>query len=629
MGIKLIRDAEGNYRRTWYAQIRANGALTNRKLATPLRGKIPLDADGRFSLSLTGDPLFEKSKAEAKAELQEIIDRAKTEKAEELNAPGHIERQVYRKLTGENFQTIPLATLAKRNAQRQRYTILKPGDKSPTDGHPLTEKEAKAANKYNQSVADILDNFAKFCAAYSAENPKRKCTKITDIGREIVAAYYEKIAAAFSWQTFRKYVFTLASVYRYYMPPDIDDPFAKVYEDEYKSRKQSINKTSVVHDAPTEEQIRQIWNHARTMTDKPYLYRIAVAAACTGMRIGDVCNLTWDKIDLREKLIRDVKTAKTGAKIGVPLFDYQPDAEDFDAMFGELRRELEAALAERKPGDRYVFPQAAEIYNRDPSRINKLGKALFARALFADDNEPEDAVLAGEEPKKKTPVKILEEIKSANMSETKKERLLKTYELYATGKTYGQIAAAIGNGKGNVSDDLRAVEELTGQHIRPGNPYMGANAKPTLRALLKRTRTERGAGQRAACKFGWHSFRVAFVVMAMRAGMKPDDLRLIVGHSTVRMVMHYYNPEEIAAAHEMRRQVLRKKKTDQRTITPPTAAPQIETRQQETPATTTTAPATPAAPANAQAVALQAMFAILTDEQKQQLAAALLGSTAK
>ena len=613
MGLKLQRDADGAYRRTWYATICSNGAHTNRKLKTPLRGKIPLDKDGRFSLTLTGDELFEESKAAAKAELQEIISKAKAEKVEEINSPGHIERQVYRKLIGEDFQTIPLATLAKRNAKRQRYALAETGD----------EKADKKTNKYNQSVADILDAFAKFCAAYSKENPRKKCTKITDITREVVAAYYETISAAFSWQTFRKYVFILASTYRYYMPADVANPFEQVYEDEYKSRKKSIDKTSVVHDAPTETQIRQIWDYARTLTDKPYLYRIAVAAACTGMRIGDVCNLTWDKVDFREKLIRDVKTAKTGAKIGVPLFDYAPESDDYHEMFGELRRELEAALAERKPGELYVFPQAATTYNRDPSRINKLGKALFARALFSEP-EPEDAVLVGEEPKKKTPVEILAEIEAAKMDERKKERLLKTYELYATGKTYSQIAAAVGNGKGNVSDDLRAVEELTGQHIRPGNPYMGANAKPTLRTLLKRTRTERAAGQRAACKFGWHSFRVAFVVMAIRAGIKPDDLKLIVGHSTVRMVLHYYNPEEVAAAHEMRNQVAKKKKVERREIeTPPTA--QIENKAPNPP--TTQQPATQ--PATAQTAALQAMFSILTDEQKKQLAAALLSSTSK
>lgn len=596
MGLKLTRDPDGTYRRTWYATICARGTHTNRKLKTPLRGKIPVDATGRFSLDLTGDALFEESKAAAKAELQEIITAAKAAKAEELNKPGHIERQVYRKITGENYEPIPLATLAKRNAKRQRYALAESGD----------DAADKRANKYNQSVADILDAFAKFCAAYSKEHPRKKCTNLTDVSREIVAAYYETIAAAFTWQTFRKYVFILASVYRYYMPKGLANPFEKVYEDEYKSRKNKVDKTTVVHDAPTEEQILQIFDYARKETGKPYLYRIAVAAACTGMRIGDVCCLTWDKIDLAEKIVRDVKTMKTGAQIGVPIFDYNQTSADFHPIFGELRRELEAALAERKPGARYVFPEAANIYQRDPSRINKLGKALFARALFSEP-DPEPAVLAGEEPKKKTPVEILAEIEAANMKPDKKARLLETYRQFATGKTYSQISAAIGNGKGNVSDDLRTVEELTGQQIRPGNPYTGANAKPTLRTLLKKTRAERAAGQRAACKYGWHSFRVAFVVMAIRAGIRPEDLKLIVGHSTVRMVQHYYNPEEVAAAHEMRHQV---------------AANRAR-------AATGSAKIMSTEPATIPTNALSAVVSILSDEQKKQLAAALLASTSK
>ena len=59
--------------------------------------------------------------------------------------------------------------------------------------------------------------------------------------------------------------------------------------------------------------------------------------------------------------------------------------------------ELEAALAERRDGERFVVPEAARIYKNNPSRINKEGKAVFARGLFAEEDEPEEAVLVGEE----------------------------------------------------------------------------------------------------------------------------------------------------------------------------------------------------------------------------------------
>ena len=84
MGLKLVKDNHGEYRRIWYATMHVNGTtrLTSRRLKTPLRGKIPLDADGRFSLNLTGDEAFEKSKAAAAAEWKAILDTARKMKAD-------------------------------------------------------------------------------------------------------------------------------------------------------------------------------------------------------------------------------------------------------------------------------------------------------------------------------------------------------------------------------------------------------------------------------------------------------------------------------------------------------------------------------------------------------------------
>lgn len=561
MGLKLTKDPNGAYRRTWYAILFEHGKQTSRKLNTPLRGKIPLDADGHFSLDLTGDAAFEKSREAAKAELQAILDKAKEMKAEERNSPGYAEREAYRKTTGKTFNILRIDELAARNAERQRYSFT--GD--------------KRADRYNQSVYDILVHFTKWCAAYSAGKSKtERVVKLTDISRDIVTAYYADISNGnadrtltvstkagdvrkpiepLSWQSFRKYVFILASVFRYFMPKESENPFEKVYEDGYKGKKAKVDKSSVIHEAPTVAQIRKIWDYTGKLDEKPYLHRLAILTACTGMRIGDCCMLTWDKVDLLNYRIT-TKTAKTNKKIAVPIFDYDPASEDYHETLGELRREFEAAILERKDGDVYVIPQAAAIYQRDPSRINKEGKAIFARALFSDP-EPEEAVLVGEETPEKKPAEILQLLNAATMKPDKKARLIRTYELHVRGKTYSQIAAAIGNRKGNVSEDLASIEELVGQRIRAGNPYMGANAKPGLRKLLKKTRRERGQGQRAACLYGWHSCRVFYVVTAIDAGIKPDDLRLLVGHSTVRMVLHYYNPEELAAAEKVRAQMRR------------------------------------------------------------------------
>lgn len=543
MGIFLNKNKDGTYRRTWYATIFRNGKKTTQALRTPLRGRIPVDGNGRFSLAFKGDNAFESSKASAKTELQSILDTAKIMKAEERLSPGYAEREAYRKTVGKEFEILGIRDLPLRNAERPRYALT---------GNPQ-------ADKYNQSIKDLLTQFTSWCLSYkdsSGDTPK----KLTDITIPLVSDYYRQIAGQYSWQTFRKYVFILASVFRYFMPRNAENPFERVYEDVYKGSKSRMDKTTVVHEAPSTELILKLWRITRNDEQRPFLHRLAVLAACTGMRIGDCCNLTWDKVDMLNFRIT-TKTAKTGKQIAVPIFDYDPDADDFHPVLGELRRELEAALTERKRGCTAVIPEAAAIYRDNPTRINKLGKALFAKALY-DGAEPEEAVLADAPTPKRSPMENIRLIRAAKMKEAKRDRLIRTYELHLQGKTYSQIATVIGNNKGNVSEDLATLEDLTGEKLRAGNPYMGANARPGLRTLLKKTRRTREQGQRAACLYGWHSCRVFFVVTAIDAGIKPDDLRLIVGHSTVRMVLHYYNPEELVAAEKMRKQIRQKRLAD-------------------------------------------------------------------
>ena len=73
MGLVLNKDRDGKYRRVWYAIVCGDGTHWSEKLKTPLRGKIPLDDSGRFSIKLKGDDAFEASKAKALEELAAII----------------------------------------------------------------------------------------------------------------------------------------------------------------------------------------------------------------------------------------------------------------------------------------------------------------------------------------------------------------------------------------------------------------------------------------------------------------------------------------------------------------------------------------------------------------------------
>ena len=521
MGLILLKDRAGGYRRTWYAIMSINGKRTSRALKTPLRGVIPTDGDGRFSLALAGDAAFEQSKADALAELDTENRSRKESKA---NARKNAEAL--------GVRTVRITDLADENAKRKKYALI----------------EGTREYKYNKSVYDILAHFSN----WTASRPKKKNAKryylLSDIDGELVREYYAEISTdhknrkgevvkGLSWQSFRKYVFILKAVFKHFTGGAVANPFETEYAD-YKGKKSEFgDKAEVAHKPPSAEQMARAWEYARSRTDKPYLHRLAVVAACTGLRVGDCCNLTWDKVDLLGGVIHGVKTKKTGAVVSVPIFDYDTRSKDYNPVFGELRRELEAALAEREDGEKYVIPEAARIYGYNPSRIIEEGKDVFAHAI-AEADAPEVAMIAGEEPKPKTPAEILAAIDAAPFATAKKERVRLVYELYTMGKTYRQIAEATGKTKAAASEDLATVERLTGEHLRKGvAPQSERNRRLEL---IEATRQSRGQGQRAACLYGWHSCRMFFVGYAFyEIGMSEAELIGITGHATVKMVRHY------------------------------------------------------------------------------------------
>jgi integrase len=108
----------------------------------------------------------------------------------------------------------------------------------------------------------------------------------------------------------------------------------------------------------------------------PLVRHLIVTGLCTAMRRGDCCMLRWEDVDLEAKFIR-VKTNKTGETAEIPIFDL-------------LQKELEA-LPRTSP---YVFPEAAEIYLRNPNGITKATKQAFKVAVDETTQKREDGCLS-------------------------------------------------------------------------------------------------------------------------------------------------------------------------------------------------------------------------------------------
>ena len=177
------------------------------------------------------------------------------------------------------------------------------------------------------------------------------------------------------------------------------------------------------------------------------------------------------------------------------------------------------------------------------------------------------------------------------------------YTRFKAGNRPVDIAAALNVKRSQISMDLRDIEKLTGETLRP-MAEKSSRRKNRLE-LIESTRQKRGIGQRAASVYGWHSFRHGFVILALNAGVPVEDVRRIVGHGDAETTLdNYYNPEKKHAAERVRRQM-------RGTVLDSDGA----SRRKRIAATTPALPAT----------SIDDVIATLTEKQRKALARRLLG----
>ena len=487
MGLKLIKD-NGTVRRVWYGQYKKDGAWKVKKLTTPMRGtKIP------DSLSGTGDAAFERSRLLAQAEFDEF------ERRRGIKGSGEeLMKEIVESQTGKPVEYVRLDELAAKWRTLPRSYVP-------------TEKCVSNADLY-------FNRFAEHAG----------CTYLYEVTQEMAASFFNGIRAEYSWSTVKSIMSILKSAFARFLPCGMVNPFSSVIK-----RNRELNAARVHRRPLSEAELDALFKESEK---DPMLHSLTVATACTGMRIGDVCNLKWESVDLRGGFVT-VLTAKAGKQVTIPIL-------------APLRKILESAVHERDEDEPLVFPDAAQMYNGNPSGITRRGKVLFARALFAEDAEKE-ADITDADHKDKTPAEVLKCIRSAGYTKQKTERCEKVYTLYASGLTYRQIEHETGLSRGQIAEYLHGVEDITGNTI----VRWAKECATSNRRLLKKTRQERKVGKRSASLYGWHSLRASFVVAALTHGIPIEVVRRVVGHSTVRMTEEYFNPTKHIMADTIRRKM--------------------------------------------------------------------------
>ncbi len=484
MGLEIRLGRDGKPRMHWYGRYDEDGKAKVVNLGVPIKGTPPP------SLREPGTRAFEASRTKAEAALE----RVRNEAREKGNAE-HLTRRLIESKTGRAVEYVRLADLP------DRWRNL-PRERKPKDAW--------------LSWADTV--FTRFAEATQADF-------LHEVTPEAAAEYTATLRATYARKTAKEAAQLLRSAFKRLLPPGVPNPFEGAI-----NRKGEDEDGDTVHRRPfTAEELARLFEAARP---DPFLFPLVVTAACTGLRRGDVCRLPWKAVDLRAGTV-NVKTAKTGAGVQIPIF--RP-----------LREVFETALAERAAGATFVFPVAARMVNANPDGLTWRFKKLVSSIMpDTEDAEPagEAAVCAGREGL----AERLPDIEAAVAGRYRPDiaaRIADTARRYAAGASIRDIEKQTGRVRSGVSADLHAAEKALGVRFLPTAGVKGMATGGGAKARVARlTRLEAPGRARSASVLDWHALRVTWVTLALSAGVPMEVARLVTGHKTVEVVLrHYFKP---------------------------------------------------------------------------------------
>lgn len=478
MGLELRFKSDGQRRMIWYASFTdSSGVRRSTPLATQMVGTPGLK-NGKASISVRGDAEWERSRAEAEAELAGMV-------AEERRKgrADHLTEKLIASKTGRAVEYVRLDELA------QRWRSL------PRD-------------------SEVSDVWAAWCdGVFNRFAAQAGCAFMHEVTPAAAARHVDWLREQYARRTAKGAESLLRSAFERLLPPGMYNPFAARI-----AGRSAREDGAEIHRRPlTDTQLERLLQVAK---DDYLIYPLTVCAMCTGLRIGDVCNLQWESVDLAAGVVR-VATAKTGAVVEIPVF-------------GPLREVLESVASGGR--GKYVWPVAAKMYAENRSGITYRGKVLFARALGVDSEK--------ERPGRKQAAcgdalaRCMAAVQASAMTDGKKARILDTLQRIGAGESYREIERITGRPRGQISGDLAEAEVISGARIRKGI------ARGSVKSLLAATRQSDGHRVLAASIYGWHSLRGTFATMALSAGVPVETVKLITGHATVATILRsYYNPQ--------------------------------------------------------------------------------------
>ncbi|NLE67208.1 MAG: hypothetical protein GX608_07275, partial [Lentisphaerae bacterium] len=269
MGLMLKQQRDGTLRPHWYGVYTEGEKRKVVNLDVKWKGTPP--ASGRVGDA--GDPVFERSREKAEEALAVFV--------EDAGRKGRVENLTERLIESKTGRHVEYAAIADLPARWRNLG-----------------RETAAGEAYLKGCDAA---FKRFIAFMETRNPA--AGKLYEVRPEDAAAYMAALQASFARKTVRDNAKLLNKSFERFLPVGAANPFAGFVG------RRANGESETIHRKPfTPEELQALWHAAR---DDDFMYPLIVAAACSGMRRGDICRLKWRDVDFRENMLA-VKTSKTG-----------------------------------------------------------------------------------------------------------------------------------------------------------------------------------------------------------------------------------------------------------------------------------------------------------------------------
>ena len=379
------------------------------------------------------------------------------------------------------------------------------------------EEEAKKRQdefKRQEFYQYVIQRFAAFAIGRSKEK-----AFLAEVPLKDVHDYLDGLGVAPG--TYNKHLIVLKRLFR------LLAPFSATAGD-LNAVKQK-DEENVFHEPFSDAEVNAIIDTAGQVDS--LIQSMVIIAVCTGLRLKDICLLRWDSMDTdftqEEPLIYPTTHKNKGdAQLG---------------MWPMLKTELERLWKVKKRGAVYVLPEAAEIYSRNPKQLLTRLEKVLKLLGFGEEGVDARRVSLNVDPAQDREA-LMKDAAAAlaqaeDCTEGRRQSILNVLDLYLSGKSLPQIAASSGLSKGTVSNYLHRVEKLTGRIVirQRVMPVVIQGDTPKPLAVMP----ERGGLNRVAVR-KWHSFRTTFCIAAIRADIKIETLKKILGSREVDIILKHY-----------------------------------------------------------------------------------------